>query len=162
LSTNPYLPPQANLDTGVRSDATPLIWNPGAAVAWSLLFSPIFGALVHMNNWEAMGKPEQAERSKRWAIGCFLLFIAMLAITIAMPESRLIDSLTTLGGFGLLIAWYAASARDQIQFVTDGHGKDYVRRGWGKPLLYGVLVYVGVIVVGIVISVISAVAAGEA
>jgi hypothetical protein len=46
----------------VRSDAdaAPALWNPNAAANWSLLFSPMFGAWLHMKNWAALGEPERA------------------------------------------------------------------------------------------------------
>ena len=53
-----YAPPTAHVDdvhAARQSAVAPPLWNPGAAMAWSLLFSPIFGAFVHMKNWQALG-----------------------------------------------------------------------------------------------------------
>ncbi len=153
---NPYSPPQASLTEVTQLDPSPPLWNPNAAAAWSLLFSPIFGSILHMKNWQALGKTEEASASKRWVIGCIAAMVAMIGLTLMFPESESIDGWTTMAGFVLLIAWYAASARDQIQFITNGYGKDYVRRGWGKPFLYVLLTFVAMMVVVVVLAVIAA------
>lgn len=31
------------------------LWNPNAAVNWSVLFTPIFGAWIQAKNWKALG-----------------------------------------------------------------------------------------------------------
>jgi hypothetical protein len=154
--TNPYTPPQASLTEVNQLDPSPPLWNPNAAAAWSLLFSPIFGSILHMKNWQALGKTKEAAASKRWVIGCIAAMVAMIVLTFIFPESKSIDRWTTFGGFVLLIAWYAASAREQIQFVTSGYGKDYVRRGWGKPFLYVLLTFVALMAVVIVVAVVAA------
>jgi hypothetical protein len=153
---NPYTPPQASLTEVNELDPAPPLWNPTAAAAWSLLFSPIFGAVLHMKNWQALGKTKEAAASKRWVIGCIAAMVAVLVLTVLFPESKSIDRWTTFGGFVLLIAWYAASARDQIQFVNFGYGKDYIRRGWGKPFLYVLLAFVAMMVAVIVLAVVAA------
>ena len=55
---NPYAPPTAAVaDIGTATAAPrPPLWNPGAAASWSLLLSPVFGAILHMKNWQAMGE----------------------------------------------------------------------------------------------------------
>lgn len=152
MSNNPYLPPQANLDVAVNGEVSPALWNPGAAAGWSLLFSPVFGALVHMKNWEALGKPEEAARSKNWAIGSGVVLVVAILSGIVMPESKALDMLGRFGGFALLIAWYAANGKDQIAFVAYGYGKDYERRAWGMPLLYALLGIVALVVCTIIIA----------
>ncbi len=142
MSSNPYSPPQANMEAEPVLDPAPPLWNPNAAACWSLLFSPIFGALLHMKNWEALGRPEEAKKSGWWAIGSLAFYLLSLISGALMPESKLLDGLDRFGGFALLLAWYGLSARDQVQFLTFRHGPEYPRKGWGKPLLYGVLVLV--------------------
>ena len=66
MSIDPYAPPQTDLSApAAELENNPPLWNPNAAAMWSLLFSPVFGALVHMKNWQAMGEPEKAAASKR-------------------------------------------------------------------------------------------------
>ena len=50
MNPNPYAPPTARVDDVATGDAAPALWNPNAAANWSLLFSPAFGAWLHMKN----------------------------------------------------------------------------------------------------------------
>lgn len=47
----------------------PALWNPNAAANWSLLFSPMFSALLYANNWIALGELQQAGSVRWWAWG---------------------------------------------------------------------------------------------
>jgi hypothetical protein len=61
------------------------IWNPNAAASWSVLFTPLFGALLHAQNWTVLGEPERARKSMRWAYvsGIFILASPFLPDKIA-------------------------------------------------------------------------------
>lgn len=39
-----------------REAAAIALWNPNAAANWSLLFTPLFGAYLHMLNWRSLGE----------------------------------------------------------------------------------------------------------
>jgi len=160
MSSNPYIPPQANLDVEAKGDPSAPIWNPVAAAAWSLLFSPVFGALVQMKNWQALGKPDEAALAMRWAIANGVILVVLIVLTISMPESTLMGVLGNFGGFILLLTWYFANGRQQIDFVSFSYGKTYERRGWGIALLCGVGGYLVVIVIGIIVGIIMAVMTG--
>jgi hypothetical protein len=147
MSINPYSPPQTDLSApAAELENNPPLWNPNAAAMWSLLFSPVFGALVHMKNWQAMGEPEKAAASKRWAIGIVVALIALVVLELAFPTNRLFNAASSFGGFGLLIGWYMASGREQVQVVSMRF-IGYPKRGWGQPLLYAVLAFIAFIVV---------------
>lgn len=64
MSYNPYAAPQSDLDTQSKGLENVALWNPNAAGLWSLLFTPIFGSIIHMKNWNALGQPEKARASK--------------------------------------------------------------------------------------------------
>ena len=51
---NPYAPPKAVVGDVFDGEVAPALWNPTAAGSWSILFSPIFGAYLHMLNWRAL------------------------------------------------------------------------------------------------------------
>ena len=36
------------------------LWNPDAAACWSMLFTPLFGTILVIRNWEALGEPKRA------------------------------------------------------------------------------------------------------
>jgi hypothetical protein len=127
----------------VVQSAMPALWNPNAAASWSLLFSPIFGAILHMKNWQAMGEPQRAAASRSWAMGSTAFFVLLTIMAVILPDSKVVDALSRLGAVALLIAWYYANGKPQQAFVLARFGKHYPRRGWSKPLLLAVLAIVG-------------------
>ena len=66
----PSTPTAAGMGTQFSSlvppPAAPALWNPFAARAWTVLFSPIFGAFLHAQNWKALGESGRAKRSMIW------------------------------------------------------------------------------------------------
>lgn len=159
MNTNPYAPPAARVDDVSESAEAPAIWNPSAAARWSLLFTPVFGAALHMKNWQALGEPEKAAQAKGWLIGSVLYLVAAGVSGALWPDSRGLDVLFRGAGLGLLIAWYTLSARAQARYVTGHYGTTYPRKGWARPLLYALAIIVAVIV--IVFSLAFAIAATE-
>lgn len=158
---NPYAAPQAQVADVIAHDAAPALWNPGAAASWSLLLSPVFGSILHMKNWQALGENAKADASKRWAIANVLFILAVFAAAFIVPESRQADSLSRLGGLAMLILWYFASGKAQMAYVDKRFGKTYPKRGWGKPLMFGVLGIIGFIVVAMIIGVAIALVTGK-
>ncbi|HEY8358228.1 MAG TPA: hypothetical protein VIL30_12280 [Ramlibacter sp.] len=161
-SINPYAPPKAivaDVPAGVQSAAAPVLWNPFAAGCWSLLFTPVFGAFLHMKNWEALGEPEKARKSKGWAIGSLVFFGALMLASLVVPDSKLLDSVTRAAGFGLLFGWYYSAGKEQQTVVKERFGADYGRRGWLKPILLAVLAIVGafiaLVITGLVLDSVS-------
>lgn len=146
--TNPYAPPEARVAEVAQiagaTDATPVppLWNPGAASAWSLLFTPIFGAILQMKNWRALGAPDKAATSRAWAIGCAIYFAISGVSLVFLPESAIIDRIANLLGFVLVLVWYFANGREQVHYVRARFGKVYQRRGWWLPLLFALGAFV--------------------
>ena len=159
---NPYAAPQAAVADVIERDAAPALWNPGAAASWSLLFTPIFGTILHMKNWQALGEPEKADSSRKWAIANVVFILAVLAAAVTMPESKPVDALSRLGGLAMLVTWYFSSGKAQMAFVDQRFGKNYPKRGWGKPLLFGLLGMVGLFVVAAVFGILYVLVTGQA
>jgi hypothetical protein len=135
LNSNPYAPPKAFVADIATQEESPPLWNPNAAANWSLLFSPVFGAFLHMKNWETLGETEKAAAAKVWVIVALaLLFVLPLAVVL-IPALRGLQVLTNVFGLVLLISWYSSSGRPQARYVKERFGKDYPRKSWGKPLL---------------------------
>jgi len=160
LSTNPYAPPKSVVaDIETRADS-PLLWNPNAAANWSLLFSPAFGAFLHMKNWEALGEPAKAAAAKAWAIAAVSILIALPLLVVLAPGMRVLQSLSSLLGIVLLISWYASSGRPQVRYVKERFGNSYPRRGWSAPLLIALAASFGYfIIVGILGALLAGMAA---
>jgi hypothetical protein len=163
MSTNPYAPPQARVDDveSRAKDTAPPLWNPNAAAMWSLLFSPVFGAWLHMKNWQALGEPEKASASKTWLIMSAALLLLVVIGGMFLPETKAIDSASRAAGIGLLVAWYTVSGREQIRYVTGRYGKTYPRKGWGAALGYGVLGLFAFFVVIFLVAFAMAAATGD-
>ncbi len=75
--SNPDAPPKADVADIVDGQAAPALWNANAAASWSLLFSPAFGAFVHMKNWQALGEPAKASTAKTWGIATLLVLVVV-------------------------------------------------------------------------------------
>ncbi len=146
MSANPYAAPTARVaDGGVQ--AAPALWNPNAAASWSLLLSPAFGSYLHLLNWRALGNADKEATGNGWFIASLVMLALYIGIALALPnfDMRYI-------GFGYLLAWYFAAAREQAKYVKDTFGNDYPRKGWGKALLIGVAAFIGYVVLAIMVG----------
>jgi hypothetical protein len=131
---NPFEPPKAALDgVAVVAEDAPLLWNPDAAGAWSLLFTPVFGSILVRKNWKAIGDEDKAHQGTIW-----------LGVSIVMLLATLF---TGILGFLYIIVWYFAWQRPQAQFIRERWGKDYPRKGWSVALLAALGIYIAVVVV---------------
>ena len=161
MASNPFAPPKAEVADVAPGRAAPALWNPNAAANWSLLFSPVFGAFLQMKNWEALGEPDKASASGRWAAIGVVVFVVLALASAFLPE-RPMDGISRAVAIGLLFAWYFASGRQQAAFVKARFGKDYPRRGWLKPLALAVLAVIGfVVALGLIGFVIGLVLGGR-
>jgi hypothetical protein len=115
------------------------IWNPSAAARWSLLFTPAFGAFIHMQNWQALGHARQAASARKWFYASLLLLLVQVfsrALNARLgTEPLLMHPLTVL----FLAVWYFGAARQQAVLVKTRYGGRYPRRSWDKALLGAVI-----------------------
>jgi len=155
VTENLYAPPKSNVADIGRDGVSPAIWNPNSAANWSLVFSPAFGAYLHMMNWEALGEPAKAFVAKVWVWVTLLAIAGMTLAAAFLPNLGYLDGLSRTVGLVLLLSWYFSSGRSQAEYVKSRYGKDYTRRSWGKPLLLGFLALVGFIVFIVVVSVVA-------
>src|SRR3954452_13849407 len=91
MNTNPYAPPTANVEDVSSTKVSPALWNPSAAARWSFLLSPIFGAILHMKNWQALGESEKAVQSRYWVLGNIAFFLLLLVASFILPDSKVFD-----------------------------------------------------------------------
>lgn len=112
-------------------------WNPAAAAGWSLLLTPVFGAWLHMRNWQTLGDTARARRSWHWVLGSAAFHVMLPLSGLFLPPSEAMDSLSWLAGLGLLLAWYYLDGKAQHALLLGRHGEAYPRRGWLLPLLVG-------------------------
>ena len=69
-----------------------------------------------------------------------------------MADEIAADAATRGLGVLYLIIWYFSAGRSQAKYVKEKYGKDYPRRGWGKPLLIGVAAIIGYLFVAVAIG----------
>ena len=131
---NPFAPPKAVLDgVAVVAEDAPMLWNPDAAGAWSLLFTPVFGSILVRKNWKAIGDEDKVRQGAIWLGASIVMLLATIFIGIL--------------GFFYIIVWYFAWQRPQAQFIRERWGKDYPRKGWSVALLAALGIYIAVVVV---------------
>ena len=147
---------EAAVPPSPSSTQGPALWNPAAAVNWSLPLTPAFGAYLQMQNWKALGEPNRAASARRWFYTSLAMAALYLVLAFVIEDDKIDQYLRGLG-FGFLIVWYVASGRSQIDYVKEKLGRDYERRPWGVALLCGmggvILFYAVSIIIGLVIYV---------
>ena len=122
---NPYAPPQADVEpVAMATTASPPLWNPNAAASWSLLFTPVFGAILHMKNWEALGEPQKAAGARSWAIGTLIFLFVLAIVSGILGDSKALDGLGRIAGLIVLVAWYYASGKSQQNYVLARFGRN--------------------------------------
>jgi hypothetical protein len=129
---NPYATPHSDIAPSLVSPA-PRLWNPDAAGAWSLIFTPVFGSILLLKNWQAIGRDDKVKAARIWLIASIVMFV-----------------LTILeGGISLIyiIIWYFAWQKPQTKYVKEQWGKDYPRKSWKKPLLIGFGCWGGAVII---------------
>ncbi len=125
----------------------PPLWSPGVAAALAFFFSPIFGAVINMKNWQAMGDEARARQSLIW-IYCLIVYYAVLVLaSLVLPETRAMEWSYRLAGFAVFIAWYVTSGKEQKDIVATRYGASFARRGWTKPVLLTIGIYLCILFV---------------
>ena len=136
-------------------DVQPLrLWNPNATANWSVLLTPIFGALLIAKNWEALDNPDRAKASRIWLWLTALFLLANLG-AIFLPPSDVIDMVFQGGGIGLLASWYFSQGKPQAKLVREELGNQYEKRGLAIPVLTGlagITVYFGLIFIFVMMT----------
>jgi hypothetical protein len=136
----PRRPPESyhpSYDGGRATEPVRLqLWNPDVAANWSLLLTPAFGAYLHATNWRTLGKPERVTANMVWV----WVTVAFLALNLGMlfvPDFHAMAGIMQMVGLGLLFGWYFSQGRPQAQYVKATLRWDYIKKGWGRPLLAG-------------------------
>ena len=115
------------------------LWNPTAITLWSVPFSPLFGAWLHIHNWTALGEPAKADVARRW-FNALLIVMVFNGVVNAIAE-RLGSSASPADWISLFVfvLWYASAARPHARAVRERTRANYPRRAWDGALLTGVL-----------------------
>ena len=121
-----------------NEEITEKIWNPAAAVNWSLLLTPAFGPVLHYMNWKSLGEKENEKSALIWAvIFCFLVGVSFIDLTGRAGNNAFFLA------FVLLFVWYFARGRKQIRYVEEKFGKTYPKKEWFEPIAVALTIMVG-------------------
>lgn len=143
-------PPTASHGGGRIS---PPLWNPTAAVNWSLVFSVGFGAWLHAKNWKALNEPQKASKSMIWAYVGFAAFLAFTVSQLLQPPVPTLLSMSPLGVYlGVLFSWYFISARSQVLYIQTQFGNKYARQQWIKPIGVAAAIWVALLILNLIAS----------
>lgn len=122
------------------------LWNPSAAVNWSVLISPVFGALLVSWNYKSLGMALEAKKALIWTYIAAGLGAIVLLSRLFLFEDPIFSGSNSPGlffflffGMGLfyflfLIIWYIVVARKQMKYVKKQLNNQYTKKPWGKPL----------------------------
>ena len=125
------------ISTSPPTSDPPALWNPSAAVWWSGLFSPAFGAFLHARNADAMGRVNEA-KANRVFLYLWIVYFGVTLTPIPIPRGTAI---------GLLLVWYLSLGMNQVAYVKKTWGDRYERKPWTTPLLIASCCLLGAIVV---------------
>ena len=143
------------MESPQTTDRPVALWSPNAAAAWSLLFTPVFGAWLHALNWRELGDTERERSSLAWAAGGAVILLAYLLIDTLSMNRQMGDEAERVIAGVFLLAWYFASARAQSRLVRERFGGSFERKSWRKPLLlalaaFGIYVALAVAIAAVI------------
>lgn len=121
---NPYQAPNSDLDDYDDDYDIPPLYNPKAAMWWSVLLFTPFGAWLHYKNWSALGEEELAKQNFWFAIGS--LGLIYLAILIEMLTGYQLPRASI--SIVPLIAWYQTLGKKQVELLNIEWEGNYERR----------------------------------
>lgn len=127
------------------------IWNPNVAVAWSILFTPAFGARLLAQNWCTLGETNKASTAFKWqfginagiAVNCMMFSIYINAFISDLNE-MVIRSLMCLTLLNLIFstAWYFISVRSQVGYIVGRYGSNYQKKSFVNAVFGGAAVFI--------------------
>ena len=120
--------------------ATPdtALWNPTAITLWSVPFSPLFGAWLHIHNWTALGEPAKADAARRWFHALLVIMVLNGVVTAIAERVAMSVNPADFISIGVFLLWYLLAAQPHARAVREKTRARYARRSWDGALLTGV------------------------
>ncbi len=117
----------------------PQFWNPTSAVAWGLLCTAAFAAILISKNWNRLGEAELARQSMTLCYGAVLWCgVKVLVLTpVELFVLRLPSFLYFSVDLAILAMVYWNHARPQSERINQSFGTAYPRRPWLRVLSIG-------------------------
>jgi hypothetical protein len=125
------------------------LWNPSVAIAWSWLFSPVFGSYIQMRNWQVLDEPDRAARARAW----LYLSIGQQLSQFSVPfiSHAFLKFLIFISPLLFFAVWYFSFAKHQRHYLKNNALEDYTRKSWAKVLTISVIGFVLYVCVATVI-----------
>jgi hypothetical protein len=114
------------------------LWNPTAITLWSVPFSPLFGAWLHIHNWTALGEPAKADAARRWFNALLIVMVFNGVITAIAERVAMSVNPADFISIAVFLLWYGLAAHPHARAVRARTGARYARRSWDGALLAGV------------------------
>jgi len=122
------------------------LWNPDVAAALSIVFTPVFGAVIHALNWKTLRDERRASMAWVWA-AVIVIVLAAAALHGIVPGARDVGATFVLVMLVSLAWWYFGAARAQSKFVVNELKSSYVRASWFTPIWLAAILGSGVLTV---------------
>ena len=130
MNTTSVSGPSSQSGNDKNQGVAPALWNPTAAGAWSLIFNPVFGSILVLMNWQALGMKEKIRSAQLWLITSIIILV--VSFFIPSPYGTVVS-------LAYLLVWYLSSAKTQAKYINELWGQAYPRRSWLWPLLIAVI-----------------------
>ena len=117
------------------------IWNPWAALALSIIFTPAFGAILHETDLRHIGDEEGAASAYMWSRGAMAL-LAVAAIIQPVAAVRPGWELTLLAvDMGLLAAWALSCGFRHARLIAEvqRESRKFIAVPFGRAITLGLL-----------------------
>lgn len=113
------------------------LWNPTAITLWSVPFSPLFGAWLHIHNWTALGEPAKAAAARRWFNALLVIMVFNGVVTAIAERVAMSVNPADFISIGVFLLWYLLAAHPHARAVRQKTQARYARRPWEGALLTG-------------------------
>ncbi|MEK8088135.1 hypothetical protein WNB94_17180 [Aquabacterium sp. A3] len=123
-----------------QSSEHPWLWNPDVAAVLSwLLFTSLFGSLIHAANWKRLGQRGKMWKSVGWAATYVATIMAVVIYGTANHDSDSTYKLVLLANFLNVAFWYFISGRAQSKYLVIDMKNQYRRESWIIPIALAML-----------------------
>ena len=137
----------AQTNVGVNGLA---LWNPNAALYWSILFTPVFGAYLQALNWRTMKDSAREDASMQWVKISAIGTLAISALAVFLADRRGVAPMWISAlPYGLWGAWYSVGCAQARYLVQNGLERSYTKRPWGVPFAVAIA---GLVILGLLAS----------
>ena len=118
----------------------PWLWNPDVAALLSMLvFTGLFGSLIHAANWKRMGRVEHMWRSIGWGIGLIVVWMGVLLYGHFNLDIEFTFKWLMAVNFIHVAMWYFASGRVQSKVLAYEMNNQYRHESWIIPAVLAVM-----------------------